>query len=126
MEDIELNSQINNIINSQDFINNSSPFGFATNVFIVCFLGACASPTAMLGPAYTLTSSGNVFQAGLSYGSNELITMYTGKTPIENVKEITLNQEKNIQKQTLESEDFYVLVKNKINKTQAILKKTNQ
>ena len=38
MEDIELNSQINNIINSQDFINNSSPFGFATNVFIVCFL----------------------------------------------------------------------------------------
>ena len=38
MEDIELNSQINNIINSQDFINNSNPFGFATNVFIVCFL----------------------------------------------------------------------------------------
>ena len=96
-------------------------FGLLT----LSFLGGCASPTAMLGPAYTLTSTGNVLQAGLSYGSNEMITMYTGKTPIENVKEIASNQ-KNIQKQTLESEDFYILVKNKIDKTGAILKKSNQ
>ena len=96
-------------------------FGF----FTLSFLAGCASPTAMLGPAYTLTSTGNVLQAGLSYGSNEMITMYTGKTPIENVKEIASNQ-KNIQKQTLESEDFYILVKNKIDKTGAILKKSNQ
>ena len=95
-------------------------FGF----FTLSFLAGCASPTAMLGPAYTLTSTGNVLQAGLSYGSNEMITMYTGKTPIENVKEIASNQ-KNIQKQTLESEDFYILVKNKIDKTGAILKKSN-
>ena len=96
-------------------------FGF----FTLSFLAGCASPTAMLGPAYTLTSSGSVLQAGLSYGSNEMITMYTGKTPIENVKEITSNQ-KNIQKETLESEDFYILVKNKIDKTGAIIKKFNQ
>ena len=96
-------------------------FGF----FTLSFLAGCASPTAMLGPAYTLTSTGNVLQAGLSYGSNEMITMYTGKTPIENVKEIASNQ-KNIQKQTLESEDFYILVKNKIDKTGAIIKKSNQ
>ena len=96
-------------------------FGF----FTLSFLAGCSSPTAMLGPAYTLTSSGSVLQAGLSYGSNEMITMYTGKTPIENVKEITSNQ-KNIQKETLESEDFYILVKNKIDKTGAIIKKSNQ
>ena len=95
-------------------------FGF----FTLSFLAGCASPTAMLGPAYTLTSTGNVLQAGLSYGSNEMITMYTGKTPIENLKEIS--NQKNIQKQTLESEDFYILVKNKIDKTAAILKKSNQ
>ena len=94
-------------------------------LFAFSFLVGCASPTAMLGPAYTLTSSGSVMQAGLSYGSNELITMYTGKTPIENVIEITSN-EKNIQKKTLESEDFQILVKNKINKTGSILKKSNQ
>ena len=51
-----------------------------------------------------------------------MITHYTGKTPLENVKEISTNN-KNIHKQTLESEDFYILVKNKINKTGAILKK---
>ena len=89
------------------------------------FLAGCTSPSAMLGPAYTLSSTGNTFQAALSYGSNELITAYTGKTPIENVKEVTLS-EKNIQKQTLESEDFYILVKNKIDQTGAILRKSNQ
>ena len=88
-------------------------------------LGACTAPTAMLGPAYTLTSTGNVAQAGLSYGSNEVITMYTGKTPMENVIEIT-SKDVNIQKQTLESEDFKNLVKTRVIKTNNILKSTNQ
>tara|TARA_Y100000992_G_scaffold288660_1_gene242501 strand:- start:445 stop:756 length:312 start_codon:yes stop_codon:yes gene_type:complete len=94
-------------------------------LIILSFLVGCTAPTAMLGPAYTLTSTGSVYQASLSYGSNEMITKYTGKTPIQNVKEITSNQ-KNIQKQTLESEDFYILVKNNIDNTGAILKKSNQ
>ena len=94
-------------------------------LFMISFLGGCASPTAMLGPAYTLTSTGNISQASLSYGSNQMITMYTGKTPFENVKEIALD-DKNIHKQTLESEDFYILVKNKIDKTGAIFRNTNQ
>ena len=88
-------------------------------------LGACTAPTAMLGPAYTLTSTGNVAQAGFSYGSSELITMYTGKTPIENVIEIT-SKDENIQKQTLESEDFKNLVKTRVIKTNNILKSSNQ
>ena len=88
-------------------------------------LGACTAPTAMLGPAYTLTSTGNVAQAGFSYGSSELITIYTGKTPMENVIEIT-SKDVNIQKQTLESEDFKNLVKTRIIKTNNILKSTNQ
>ena len=93
------------------------------------FLGACAAPTAMLGPAYTLTSSGNVLQAGFSYGSSELITSYTGKTPMENLEEITLKRssnKRNIQKQTLESDEFYHLVKNRIKKTNSIIKSSNQ
>ena len=97
---------------------------FTFGLPLLVFLTGCSSPSAMLGPAYPLTSTGNVFQAGLQYGSNQMITMYTGKTPIENIQEIASNQ-KNIQKQTLESEDFYILVKNKIDKTGKILKKTN-
>ena len=63
------------------------------------------------------------------YSSNELVTHYTGKTPIENLQNIAINNleiEKNIQKQTLESDDFYNLVKNKIEKTGGVLKLSSQ
>ena len=98
-------------------------------LFIITLLGGCSSPTALLGPVYTLSSTGSGLQAGINYGSNELITMYTGKTPIENLKKINVDKKKNetnIQKKTLESEDFYILVKRKIERTNKIIKKTNQ
>ena len=100
-----------------------------SGLFILNLLMGCTSPTAMLGPAYTMSSSGNTLQAGLSYGSNKLITQYTGKTPIENLKDVRLTEKKelpNIKKDTLESEDFYILVKNKIKKTSGILNLTNR
>ena len=105
-------------------INKKLIFG----ILILCSLGACTSPTAMLGPAYTLTSTGNIAQTGLSYGSNELITFYTGKTPIENLEKITTKSltTKNFQRQTLESEDFYQLVKYKIEKNKDKIKLSNQ
>ena len=58
-------------------------------LFFLTSLGACGAPTAMIGPAYTLTTSGNVMQAGFAYSSSELVTMYTGKTPLENIKIFT-------------------------------------
>jgi hypothetical protein len=106
-------------------INKKIIFG----LFIVSLLGACTSPTAMLGPAYTFSSSGNVIQTGLNYGSNQMITHYTGKTPIENLKEVSQKkkvQKTNIKKKTLESNEFYLLVKSKIEKTSGILNLSNQ
>ena len=106
-------------------INKKTIFG----LIAVIFLGACSAPTAMLGPAYTLTSSGNIYQAGLSYSSNALIEQYTGKTPIENLKELSKIEDvktKNIKEKTLKSEDFYLLVKTKIEKTSKILNLTTQ
>ncbi len=100
-------------------------FGF----FLINFLTACSSPTVMLGPVYTLSSTGSGLQAGLNYGSNQLITMYTGKTPVENLQEISLtqiNKSKNIQRKTLESEDFYFLVKKRIEETNKIITKSSQ
>ena len=58
-----------------------------------------------------------------------MITMYTGKTPIENRKKISkINDvnEKNIQKTTLESEEFYILVENRVKKINSTLKSSNQ
>ena len=105
-----------------DMINKKIILG----LFTLSLLGACAAPTAMLAPAYTLTSTGSAFQAGLSYGSSEIVTMYTGKTPLENIKEIAEVETNNIHKNTLESQDFYILVKNKIEKTGGLLKLSNQ
>ena len=97
-------------------------FGLA----ILSFLSACTSPTAMLGPAYTLSTTGNVLQASLSYGSNEMITTYTGKTPLENIKEIALKNKKNVKKDTLESKEFYNLVKKNIEEANKIIQSINQ
>tara|TARA_Y200000002_G_C22446535_1_gene564480 strand:- start:347 stop:682 length:336 start_codon:yes stop_codon:yes gene_type:complete len=95
-------------------------------LFLLGLLCGCSSPSAMLGPAYTLTSTGNIFQTGFTYGSNELITLYTGKTPIENIKDISSKDKKNLRKQTLESEDFHILVKKQIDKTRKKIKTINQ
>ena len=119
-----LGSTLSCIIKSIRFVASMFDKKIILGLFVVSFLGACGAPTAMLGPAYTLSSTGNALQAGLSYGSNKMITKYTGKTPIENLQEISLvKKEKkiNIQKSTLESEDFYNLVKNRIEKTKNIL-----
>ena len=93
-------------------------------LFCLGFLSACGAPSAMLGPAYTFTSTGSWAQAGLTYGSNELITSYTGKTPIENLEEIT--EPKNLQKKTLKSDDFHQLVKKRFEKTREIIKLSTQ
>ena len=106
-------------------INKKIIFG----LFLISLLGACGGPTAMLGPAYTFTSTGSVAQASLSYGSNEVITNYTGKTPIENLEDFAANNssiKKNIFRKTLESEDFYQLVKKKIEMSKNKIKITNQ
>jgi len=48
-------------------------------------LSACAQSTAFIGPAITVGSTGNVMQAGFSYGSNLAVKKTTGKTPSEHI-----------------------------------------
>ena len=64
------------------------------------FLGACAETTALLGPALTVGSSGNVMQAGFSYGSNLAVKKTTGKTPTEHLTSYveTKHEEQKIRK----------------------------
>ena len=49
------------------------------------FLSACAQSTALIGPAITISSTGNVMQAGFSYASNMAVKKTTGKTPSEHI-----------------------------------------
>ena len=54
-------------------------------LFILILLNSCAQSTAFIGPAITVGNTGNVTQAGFSYGSNLLVKETTGKTPGEHV-----------------------------------------
>ena len=80
----------------------------------------------MLGPVYTFSSTGSIYQSGLSYGSDKLLEKVTGKTTIENIKDLKSEKKKeNIQRKTLESEEFYFFVKKKFENTHIKLKEIN-
>ena len=54
-------------------------------LFSLVTLNNCVETTAFLGPAITAGTSGNVYQASISYASNSIIYNATGKTTIEHV-----------------------------------------
>ena len=85
-------------------------------IFFLAFLNGCAQNAALLGPVYTLATSGNIYQAGLSYGSNHAVTKITGKTTTENIKKILEADE--------EDSEFEKLVKKQIIETRKKLNLT--
>ena len=88
-------------------------------VFIVSglILSGCAQSTAMLGPAITLASSGNVSQAGLTFFTNKAVEKETG---MDTVSFVTNKIEKQNSKTRLKR-DFKKLVQNNFEKTREIL-----
>ncbi|MDB2381753.1 hypothetical protein N9V85_00725 [Candidatus Pelagibacter bacterium] len=94
-------------------------------LFLLFFLNGCVQSAALLGPAYTLASSGNVYQAGLSYGSNQAVKKITGKSPTENIQSLINNKKKKIEEEE-KQEEFFALVKSRIEKTSKIIQLANQ
>ena len=87
-------------------------------LFLLFFLNGCAQSTALLGPAYTMASTGNIYHAGFTYGGNEIITKSTGKSMAQNIKEGLAPKK--------EDSDFQKLVKRNIEKTRKKLNLSNQ
>ena len=54
-------------------------------LFGLTALNGCIEATAFLGPAISVGTTGNVYQASLSYSTNRIIHSATGKTSIEHV-----------------------------------------
>ena len=54
-------------------------------IFNLVILSGCVQSTAMLGPALTAASTGNVLQTGFSYGANLTIKETTGKSSSEHI-----------------------------------------
>ena len=93
-------------------------------LFFLIFLNGCVQSAALLGPAYTLVSTGNVYQAGFSYGSSKVIKKMTDKTPTENIKSLLDN--KKLKVEEVNYDEFFALVKNRIEKTSKIINLANQ
>ena len=94
-------------------------------LFLLFFLNGCVQSTALLGPAYTLASTGNIYQAGLSYGSNQAVKKITGKSPTENIKSLTDSKKSKIDEEQ-NYDELFALVKNRIEKTSKIINSANQ
>ena len=79
-------------------------------LFIFFVLNACAQSTALIGPAITIGTTGNVVQAGLTYGSNVAVKDATGKLPGEHVSLYLENkkEEKKVKKDTIAYLDNHI------------------
>ena len=94
-------------------------------LFFVCFLNGCVQSTAFLGPIYTMGSTGSVYQTGLTYGSSKVIKKITKKIPLENIKG-SLDSKNATVKKNESYDEFFVLVKDTIEKKSNILNLANQ
>ena len=64
-------------------------------LLLVCFvfLSGCFQSIAFIGPAITGASTGKIYQAGLSYGTNVIMLQATGKTTSEHMMDILNSKE---------------------------------
>ena len=94
----------------------------------VVLLTGCAQSTAFLGPAITVAVTGNIAQAGFTYGTNEVIKKETGKDTMQYVSSLLEPKDKNLlepeDKKVTIDEDLIALVESSIKKTrQKLLQK---
>ena len=94
-------------------------------LFLLFFLNGCVQSAALLGPAYSLVSTGNIYQAGLSYGSSQAVKKITGKSTTENIKSFVDDNKIKVEEKESQ-EEFFALVKSRIEKTSKIIKSANQ
>ena len=89
----------------------------------VVLLTGCAQSTAFIGPAITVAATGNMAQAGFTYGTNEAIKRETGKDTMQYVSGLFEPEDKKV---TI-NEDLVALVESSIKKTRQKLlqKKSN-
>ena len=88
-------------------------------LFGLTALNGCIEGTALLGPAISVGTSGNVYQAGLSYTSNQVIYRATGKTSIDYITTFL------DPKDEFEG-DLNLILADNIKKLQKVLKKTDE
>ena len=88
----------------------------------------CFQTTAMVGPAFTLVSTGNISQAGIAFLTNKAIKDETGMNTLEFMSN-KIDEEKNKKKVDDNfniNDGFIILVKNNFDKKRKIILTQNQ
>ena len=80
------------------------------SLLVILVLNGCFQTTALLGPGITVASTGNIFQAGMQYGTNTAIKKETGKDALTHVKDAV---EKDKKKRQFKK-DFKELVEKRV------------
>ena len=89
---------------------------------MVCLFNGCVQSTALLGPAITIGTTGNVVQAGLQLGTNHAIKQETGKDAFTHISDAV---DKDKRKKSF-NKNFVKLLESRIKKTRKKLNLTNQ
>ena len=92
---------------------------------ISLFLTGCYQSTAMVGPAITLASTGNVSQAGLAYLTNKTVKEETGMSAAEYISTILEEKTKKTKKNEIH-EELMILVQTNFEETRKKLLLQNQ
>ena len=90
-------------------------------LLITFFLNGCVQSSAMIGPAVTLVSTGNIAQASFSFSANKVVEEETGMSTTEFISQ-KLNKEINSDSEEFQK-DFIDLLETNINKTRKIILK---
>ena len=78
--------------------------------------------TAMIGPTMTLVSTGNLYQAGFSYGANKAVEKETGMQTTEYlINKIEDNQKKIISTDDEITKSLQILLELNIEKTRKLI-----
>ena len=81
---------------------------FSLYVILLIVLNGCIQTTAsFIGPAYTVASTGNVYQAGLSVTINQALVNTTGEDAVEHVTKYldNLDEKKENKKNSLQTQN---------------------
>ena len=117
--------ELNHKISNDSFMRKRNIFLYLVLGF---FLTGCFQTTAMIGPAITLASTGNMSQAGITFLTNKAIKDETGMNTLEFVSN-KIDESKNKKKVDDNfniNDDFIILVKNNFDKTRKIILTQNQ
>ena len=97
-------------------------------LILYIFLTGCLQTTAMIGPAITLTSTGNISQAGMTFFTNKAIKDETGMNTLDFAsKEIDEGKnKKEVDDNFNINNNFIILVKNNFDKARKIILMQNQ